>query len=81
LAADVVGTTLMGFDPDTVGYLHYCKATNIGVGDLARIEIVGNARLADCVRAFRPHDSIDRQRRWHLPAAQDYLEGWVPALP
>jgi hypothetical protein len=78
LAADVVGTTLMGFDPDTVGYLHYCKSTNLGVGDLERIEIVGNTSLADCVRPFRPHETIHRQRRWQLPDAQDYL---LAALP
>lgn len=81
LAADVVGATLMGFDPDSVGYLHYCKATNVGVGDLASIEIVGNTRVADCVRPFRPHDSIDRQRRWHLPGAQEYLERTLAATP
>ena len=81
LAADVVGTTLMGFDPDSVGYLHYCKATNVGVGDLDSIEIVGNTRLADCVRPFRPHDSILRQRNWHLPGARDYLEGTLPVTP
>jgi uncharacterized protein (DUF362 family) len=81
LAADVVGTTVMGFDPEAVGYLHYCKSTNVGVGDLDRIEIVGNTRLADCVRPFQPHDSIERQRRWHLPAAKHYLEGRLIGTP
>lgn len=81
LAADTVGTTLMGFDPDTIGYLHYCKQMGLGVGDLDRIEIVGNANLDDCVRPFRPHDTIDRQRRWHLPGVQAYLEGRLAAIP
>jgi uncharacterized protein (DUF362 family) len=73
LAADVVGTTIMGFDPDNVGYLHYCQRMQLGVGDLSCIEIVGNARLADCIRPFRPHDTYRRQRRWHLPGAERYL--------
>lgn len=81
LAADVVGTTLMGFEPDAVGYLHYCKSSNLGVGHLADIEIVGNARLADCVRPFRPHDSVHRQRRWHLASAEDYLQDRLAAIP
>jgi uncharacterized protein (DUF362 family) len=79
LAADVMATTLMGFDPDAVGYLHYCKQTKVGVGDVDKIEIVGNTRLADCVRPFRPHDTINRQRRWHLPGAEDYLKGRLAA--
>ncbi len=73
LAADTVGTALMGFDVDQVGYLHYCKKMNLGSGDLERIDIVGNAELADCVRPFRPHQAIDRQRRWKLPQADRYL--------
>jgi uncharacterized protein (DUF362 family) len=73
LAADTVGTALMGFDVDQVGYLHYCKRMNLGTGDLERIDIVGNADLADCVRPFRPHHAISRQRRWQLPQADRYL--------
>jgi uncharacterized protein (DUF362 family) len=73
LAADTVGAALMGFDVDEVGYLHYCRKMNLGTGDLERIDIVGNAELADCVRPFRPHHAIDRQRRWKLPQADKYL--------
>jgi uncharacterized protein (DUF362 family) len=73
LAADTVGTTLMGFDVDQVGYLHYCKTTKLGTGDLERIDTVGNAELEDCVRPFRTHHAIDRQRRWKLPHADRYL--------
>jgi uncharacterized protein (DUF362 family) len=73
LAADVVGAALMGFDADEVGYLHYCKMMDLGVGDLARIELVGNATLVDCARPFQPHDTYHRQRRWRLPEAEKYL--------
>lgn len=73
LAADVVGTTLMGFDADEVGYLHYCKKMGLGTGDLERIEIVGNATLAESTWQFRPHDTYHRQLRWQLPQAEQYL--------
>jgi len=73
LAADVVGTALMGFDADDVGYLHYCKRLGFGNGDLGQIAIVGNASLAECQRKFRPHDSHHRQRRWHLAQADELL--------
>jgi uncharacterized protein (DUF362 family) len=73
LAVDVVGAALMGFDADEVGYLHYCKKMELGVGDLERIEVVGNAGLADCTRRFRSHSTYRRQRGWRLPQAEKYL--------
>jgi uncharacterized protein (DUF362 family) len=73
LAADVVGATLMGFDVDEVGYLHYCRKMGLGAGDLDRIELVGNAPLASCVRPFRPHHAIQRQRQWRSPRVEAYL--------
>ncbi len=73
LAADVTTTALMGFDPDQIGYLHYCKLMGLGAGDPDQIEIVGNATPAGCSRQFRPHDTTRRQRRWQLPHAERYL--------
>jgi uncharacterized protein (DUF362 family) len=73
LSADVVTATMMGFDPDEIGYLHYCKRLGLGAGDLAQIEIVGNTTKATCARGFRPHDTVHRQRRWHLAQAEQYL--------
>ena len=74
LAADLVTATLMGFDPEEVGYLRYCKKLGLGVGNLAQIQILGNASMADCARQFRPHDTVHRQRRWHLAQAEQYLD-------
>jgi uncharacterized protein (DUF362 family) len=73
LAADVVGAALMGFDADEVGYLQYAKRMGLGTGHLENIEIGGNTELASHARCFRPHDAIHRQRRWHLPGAEKYL--------
>ncbi|NIV36647.1 MAG: hypothetical protein GWN58_46600, partial [Anaerolineae bacterium] len=40
---------------------------------LDQIQIVGNATMADCARQFRPHNTVRRQRRWHLAQAEQYL--------
>jgi uncharacterized protein (DUF362 family) len=66
LAADTVATSLMGFDVDDIGYLHYCKEMGLGVGDLASIELVGNTTIEECKHPFRPHDTYHRQRQWRL---------------
>lgn len=73
LAADVVGTTLMGFDADEVGYLYYCKQMGLGAGSLDEIKVVGNTSLAECARKFQPHERYARQRRWHLARVDRYL--------
>jgi uncharacterized protein (DUF362 family) len=66
LACDVVGTYLMGFDPDKIGYLYYCQRENLGEGDLNKIEIVGNASLEECRKKFKPHPDYKKQLEWRI---------------
>ena len=66
LAADVLTAHLMGFDPDEIGYLYYCKVKGLGVGDLERIEVVGNISPEECRRQFRPHSGYLRQLEWKI---------------
>ena len=73
LAAGVVGATLMGFDANDVGYLHYCKRPGLRIGELDQIEIVGDATLTECARPFRRHPSMRRQRRWWSRRAERLL--------
>ena len=80
LAADAVGTTLMGFSVDHVGYLHYCRQMGLGVGDLSQIDIAGNAAVADCSRSFQPHTTYRRQLGWKMRQSEKYLK-WIPNLP
>jgi len=63
VAADSIGTQIMGFDPREVGYLHHAMADGLGEGALDRIRILGE-RLEDCIRPFEPHPSYLRQREW-----------------
>lgn len=70
LAVDGTTARLMGFDPETVGYLHYCHRMGLGVMDADRIQVVGNVRPEEVARPFRPHPTFDQQRRWELEEAE-----------
>ena len=73
LAVDGTAARLMGFEPEEVGYLHYCRRMGLGVLDPARIRVVGNVRPEEVARPFRPHPTIEHQRRWELEEAERYL--------
>ena len=73
LAADAVAITIMGFDVDEVGYLHYCKLGGLGVGDLSDIEIVGNTTIEECRRPFKPHPTYREQLQWRIPDVERFL--------
>jgi len=60
---DRVGAELMGFDYRKIGYLSFAADAGLGETDLDRIEVLGE-RIADHVRAYRPHDTIERQYLW-----------------
>jgi uncharacterized protein (DUF362 family) len=64
LAADRIGVEVIGVDLSKVGYLHHAAAQSSWKGELSRIEVLG-ASPADHVRAYRLHDNIERQLRWH----------------
>jgi uncharacterized protein (DUF362 family) len=55
LAADVVGTTVMGFDPDIVPYLRFIKQGGFGQGNINEIKVIGTP-VSDCRMKFKPSD-------------------------
>jgi uncharacterized protein (DUF362 family) len=57
LAADVAGTTIMGFDPERILYLKAMTDAGMGQGDLARVQIVGD-RLDECRFKFKIHKEM-----------------------
>ena len=73
LAVDVLTAHLMGFDPEQVGYVQYCRRLGLGVGELGQIEVVGNAAPEEVWRSFAPHPTYRRQLAWHLDDAERYL--------
>ncbi len=66
LAADGLMARIMGFDPEGIGYLHYCKKLKLGSLDLSDIRIVGNTKWQDNIRKFKPHLTYFLQKRWKL---------------
>ena len=79
LAVDVLVASLMGFDPQQIGYLHYCRLLGLGVADLERIDVVteGVTGLAEVRRQFAPHSRHARQLAWRLDGAERYLTAGV----
>ena len=59
LAADIVGTTIMGFDPGRILYLKAMAEARMGQGDLAKIRVVG-AALDDCRFKFKVGEAMAR---------------------
>lgn len=66
LAVDTVGTNLMGFDINDIGYLFYCREAGLGEGDMSKIELVGNASLEECRRKFKSHSTAEAQLGWRV---------------
>ncbi len=73
LAVDAFTTSLMGFDPNGIGYLHYCRRLGLGVADFAEIKTIGNIEPEAVRRQFKPHPGYRRQLKWHLEAASQLL--------
>ena len=73
LAVDVLTAHLMGFNPQQIGYLQYCARLGLGVGDLGRIEVLGDVPLDDIRRSFTPHPAYERQLEWHMDGVERYL--------
>ncbi len=57
LAADVVGTTIMGFDPGRILYLKAMTEAGMGQGDLAKIQVLG-APLDECRFKFKVGETM-----------------------
>ncbi len=68
LAADRVAVELMGIDFAKVGYLNFCNNTGMGIGDLEKIEIIGES-LSGHIRKYKLNDNIDKQLIWMNPVS------------
>ena len=74
LSVDVLTAHLMGFDPEKVGYLEYCRQLGLGRGDLRHIDVVGEIGSADVRRSFVPHPALERQLAWHAEGVEKHLQ-------
>jgi uncharacterized protein (DUF362 family) len=63
VAVDTVAAHLMGFDPQSIGYLYFCSQDGLGEGNIDNIRIIGTS-LDTCRHPFRPHQSYQAQLGW-----------------
>ena len=71
-ACDAVSAAAMGFEPMELGLLHYADTLGMGVGDLARIEVLETA-IEDVRTAFKPHQTTELQMQWQEEKAEEFL--------
>lgn len=64
VAADRIGTDVMGHDFNNVGHLVHCANANMGVGDITRINLLGDS-IASCRKNFRKTDDWEHIIQWN----------------
>jgi len=55
LAADTVGATVMGFDPEMIPYLNFLNQGGFGQGNINEIKVIGTP-VSQCKMKFKPSD-------------------------
>ena len=63
VAVDTVTATVLGFDPQDIGYLVYSIEDEYGCGDLSRIEIVGST-IEEARFPLKPPPRVETLKRW-----------------
>ena len=63
VAADRIGTEVMGHDFSKVGHLVHCANAKMGEGDITKINLLGDT-IANCRKNFRHTDDYDKIIRW-----------------
>lgn len=63
VAADSLGSNLMGFPAETVGYLYYLAKKGYGVNETSQMEILGE-NPSTCQMRFKPHKWYEWQKTW-----------------
>ena len=62
-AADMLGAQVMGYDPSTIGYLHYLmELQGLTLDD---INVLG-AKAKDCVTKYKDHPTYKSQLKWQV---------------
>lgn len=72
VAADSLIADMMGFSPESVGYLYYLAQKGYGAGKISQMDILG-ANPDDHRRTFKPHSRYEEQKQWHDERVTGYL--------
>jgi len=73
-AADAVMAKAMGFEPMELGLLHYGHQLEMGVAELAEIDVL-ETEIKAVRQSFKPHAKTHLQLQWHEPRALELLAG------
>lgn len=73
VAVDTLAAYLMGFDPQSIGYLYFCSRDGLGEGDINNLNIVGSP-LEECRHSFRPHQTYQAQLNWKKKGERAFKE-------
>jgi uncharacterized protein (DUF362 family) len=71
-AVDAVIAKAMGFEPLSLGLLHYANELGLGVADLANIDVLETS-IEEIAKSFKPHETNDLQLQWHDEDADRHL--------
>ena len=63
IAADRIGTDVMGHDFNEVGHLVHCANAKMGVGDITKINLLGD-KVATCRKDFKKHEAYEKIINW-----------------
>jgi uncharacterized protein (DUF362 family) len=73
-AVDMVGAQVMGYDPSTIGYLHYLmELQELTLDD---IHVLGDTVKA-CVAKYKDHPTYKSQLKWQVDGWRNLLTGTV----
>lgn len=73
VAVDATAARLMGFDPDTIGYLAYSADAQLGRITREQIALTGNTTMEDVQKTFKPHETVQEQLQWNIVPGADQL--------
>jgi uncharacterized protein (DUF362 family) len=79
LAADTLGTKIMGFDPQRIIYLSAMNEAGMGQGDLDKIDVLGTP-LDQCLYLFKAHEKMAELYGLEGPEKKDSSQKNWPLL-
>ena len=71
-AVDAVMANAMGFEPMSLGWLHYANDLDLGIANLENIEVLETA-IENIAITFKPHEKNEQQLQWQDKEAKTYL--------
>ncbi|MBN2588336.1 MAG: DUF362 domain-containing protein [Sedimentisphaerales bacterium] len=75
MAVDSICAQLMDIPLENIGYLNYCAEGGLGIIDRAKIDIIGDKKPQEYVKAYKLGSNADTQLKWMQPLQMQDNEG------